>query len=173
MGPSYGAGTRTAALGAVGVAALIAGVLSGHALHDGFLLAAAGGFALGIAAAHWLADLRTEGRAEARRTVERAPAPPRANGHDPLAEGPGAAAAARATVAAVAHDMSNPLASLRSNLEWLRDALEEGRLEAPAEQAEARAVLRDAREAAERLRVDVGALRAAGRGEEPQAPPPP
>jgi hypothetical protein len=63
--------------------------------------------------------------------------------------------------------MANPLASLRSNLEWLRDALEEGRI--VREQAEAREVLRDAREATERLRVDVGALRAAGRGEPPHA----
>jgi signal transduction histidine kinase len=75
---------------------------------------------------------------------------------------------ARSTVAAVAHDMSNPLASLRSNLEWLRGALEAGRL--TEERAEAREVLRDAHEAAERLRVDVGALRAAGRGDG-QAPP--
>jgi signal transduction histidine kinase len=67
--------------------------------------------------------------------------------------------------------MSNPLASLKSNLEWLRDALEAGRLDAPEDQAEAREVLRDAREAAERLRADVGQLRAAGRGESPPVQP--
>jgi signal transduction histidine kinase len=70
----------------------------------------------------------------------------------------------RSQVAQVAHDMSSPLATLKANLEWLRDALEHGRLDAPEEQAEARAVLRDAREATERLRADVGALREAGRG---------
>jgi signal transduction histidine kinase len=169
-GATYGAGIRTAGLAAVGMAALVAGVLTGHGQHDGFLLAAAGGFALGIAAAHGLADLRTDRRAEGRRSVDRDPTP--ARNHDDLSQGQGVAAVARSTVAAVAHDMSNPLASLKSNLEWLRDALEEGRLEAPEDQAEAREVLRDAREAAERLRVDVGALRAAGRGEDPQAHPP-
>jgi signal transduction histidine kinase len=182
MAGSHGAGIRTAALGAVGAATLIAGVLTGHGTHDGFLLAAAGGFALGIAAALAIADARAEGRTEAERAiaeeVRRAradddrpaePAYARTSGREAFAPGSGAAAVARATVAAVAHDMSNPLASLKSNLEWLRDALEAGRLD--ADQAEAREVLRDAREAAERLRVDVGQLRAAGRGETPPAQP--
>jgi signal transduction histidine kinase len=175
MAGSVRAGLRTAALAVVGFAAVAAGVATGHALHDeGFLLAAAGGFALGIAASVALAGARAEGRAEgeeraARALGERAVEPPAGalaiaptNGREaPRPEG--GVATTRASVAAVAHDMANPLASLRSNLEWLRDALEEGRL--PRDEAEAREVLRDAREATERLRVDVGALRAAGRGE--------
>jgi signal transduction histidine kinase len=184
MGGSHAVSVRTAALGMVGVSALAVAAITGHGSHDGFFLAAAGGFSLGIAAALAIADARADGRADGpgaerteteRATARAAPASPaapvaRANGHDaPGGQGSGAGAVARATVAAVAHDMSNPLASLRSNLEWLRDALEAGRLEAPADQAEAREVLRDAREAAERLRADVGALRAAGRGE--AAPP--
>jgi signal transduction histidine kinase len=181
MAGSHGAGIRTAALGAVGAATLVAGVLTGHGTHDGFLLAAAGGFALGIAAALAIADARAEGRAEAEAAIaeevrraraddrQAEPAYARTSGREAFAPGNGAAAVARATVAAVAHDMSNPLASLKSNLEWLRDALEAGRLD--ADQAEAREVLRDAREAAERLRVDVGQLRAAGRGETPPAQP--
>jgi signal transduction histidine kinase len=172
MGSSYAAGIRCAALGIVGAAALAAGVLTGHGSHDGFFLAAAGGFAIGIAAAMALADARgASGRAVAAPVAE--PRQVRELGaaraaEEPADQGPAVAAVARSTVAAVAHDMSNPLASLRSNLEWLRGALEAGRL--TEERAEAREVLRDAHEAAERLRVDVGALRAAGRGDG-QAPP--
>jgi hypothetical protein len=66
--------------------------------------------------------------------------------------------------AAVAHRMTSPLSALKANLEWLRDALEAGRLrEAGRDEAEAREVLNDAREAAEALRADVGRLRAATR----------
>jgi signal transduction histidine kinase len=180
MAAWHGAGFRTGALGVVGAAALVAAGLTGHGGHDGFLLAMAGGFALGITASLAIADARA---GDARRTAEEAvpgvaepatggaPALGRSNGHEAIGQETGVAAVARATVAAVAHDMSNPLASLKSNLEWLRDALEAGRLEAREEQAEAREVLRDAREAAERLRVDVGALKAAGRGEPPSASP--
>jgi hypothetical protein len=60
---------------------------------------------------------------------------------------------------AVAHRMSSPLASLKTNLEWLRDALEAGRLRATIDEEETREVLRDAREAAEALRADVRQLR--------------
>ena len=74
--------------------------------------------------------------------------------------------------AAVAHRMSSPLSALKTNLEWLRDALEAGRLREPGrDEAEAREVLRDAREAAEALRADVGQLRATIRPpERPEAP---
>jgi hypothetical protein len=61
--------------------------------------------------------------------------------------------------AAVAHRMSSPLASLKTNLEWLRDALETGRLRATIDEEETHEVLRDAREAAEALRADVRQLR--------------
>jgi signal transduction histidine kinase len=180
MAGSYGARLRAAALGVVGIVALVAGARTDHGTSRGWLLAATGGFALGIAASLVLVGARAEGRAEGERLAAVRPVPSeppagatalqRAGEGGVIGQGAGATAVARATVAAVAHDMSNPLASLRSNLEWLRDAVEEGRLDPRGDAAEVREVLRDAREAAERLRVDVGTLRAAGRGE-PTAPP--
>lgn len=183
MARAYGVRLRTALLGAAGSAALAAGTRPRLEPRAGFLLVAAGGFALGLAAGRVLAGARAAGRAEGSEGARRA-APEgrarlvqlegRAGDPEPAAAAAGRASpatVARAAVAAVAHDMSNPLAALRSNLEWLRDALETGRLDAPEEQAEAREVLRDAREAAERLRAEVGALREAGRGDGPEAGP--
>jgi signal transduction histidine kinase len=58
-------------------------------------------------------------------------------------------AAAGSKAAGVAHDMSNPLASMRCNLDWLRQTAEEGRLEADRE--EAVQVIRETRECLDRL----------------------
>jgi signal transduction histidine kinase len=160
-GPHASGSARTAALAVAAVVALAAAGLAGSGVLHAVLLAAAGGFALGFATA-------SRPRLEAPAEVGAAREPP---GREPppvpaaAAPGPAALAAERATIAAVAHDMSSPLATLKSNLEWLRDALDHGRLRAPPdEEAEAREVLRDARDAAERLRADVGVLRARGNG---------
>jgi hypothetical protein len=55
-----------------------------------------------------------------------------------LARRPPRPADGEALPAVVAHRMTSPLASLRSNLGWLRDALEAGRLREPREAEEAR-----------------------------------
>jgi hypothetical protein len=81
-----------------------------------------------------------------------------------------APAAASSLPALVAHRMSSPLSALKTNLEWLGDALEAGRLREPGDEAEAREVLRDAREATEALRADLGELRAVGRAPGPPSP---
>lgn len=167
---------RSAALGVAGALAIAGGVAAGGAL-PAVVLSAAGGVALclAVAAGRLLGDERSRARAPS--PVQRPPAPVPAPAPAPPADrgaegsGPAAAAAERATVAAVAHDMSNPLATLKANLEWLRDALDEGRLSGGPNDSEAREVLRDAREATERLRADVGALREVGRGN--GVPPPP
>lgn len=112
------------------------------------VLASAGGFALAAAVLAWPARGR---RPPAGKALDAAPGGP-APMADPLTSG-----------AALAHELSSPLAALKSNLEWLRDALEDGRLRAPDEEAELREVLRDAHEAADRLGANLGALRASSR----------
>ncbi|HEX9242703.1 MAG TPA: hypothetical protein VF875_09720 [Anaeromyxobacter sp.] len=132
--------SRRSVLGAVLVAGGAAGACFGVIEGGGDALvavavAAAGGLALGVGAAVLLAR-----RAQLQPPLQADPLP-----------------------AAVAHRMSSPLSALRTNLEWLRDALEAGRLREPRDAAEAREVLRDARDATEALRADVGQLRAAAR----------
>ncbi len=61
---------------------------------------------------------------------------------------PSAVPEARA-LAVAAHDLSGPVATIRANLEWLQEALRDGRLR-PAD-PEASAVVADARAAAESL----------------------
>ncbi len=59
----------------------------------------------------------------------------------------------------VAHSMSSPLAAISCNLDWLRDAAQDGRVR--LEDEEAAGVIDDARAAADRLRERIGALRQA------------
>jgi signal transduction histidine kinase len=70
-------------------------------------------------------------------------------------------AAAGTKVGALAHDMSSPLATVKCNLEWLWEAVQDGRIRAAED--EVMEVLDDAREATDRLREGVGALRQAAR----------
>jgi signal transduction histidine kinase len=70
-------------------------------------------------------------------------------------------AAAGSSAARVAHDMSNPLASIRVNLDWLHEAVQERRL--AAEDAEIAEVLRETRECVERLGANLRDFRAAAR----------
>ncbi len=72
---------------------------------------------------------------------------------------PLAAAATKAGV--LAHDMSTPLATVKSNLEWLWEAAHDGRIR--VDEPEIIAVLDDARAATDRLREGVGELRQAAR----------
>lgn len=71
-------------------------------------------------------------------------------------------AVAGSAAARVAHDMSNPLASLRVNLDWLHEVAEERRLE--VEEAEVREVIRETRECVDRLGANLADFRAAARG---------
>jgi signal transduction histidine kinase len=71
-------------------------------------------------------------------------------------------AAVGSSAARVAHDMSNPLASIRVNLDWLREVAEEGRL--AADEAEVREVIRETRECVDRLGAGLADFRAAARG---------
>ncbi len=71
---------------------------------------------------------------------------------------PAAAADARA-LAAAAHDLSGPVATIRANLEWLQEALQDGRLR-PSD-PEASGVVEDARAAAEALVRALARLRRA------------
>jgi hypothetical protein len=128
------------ALVVAGASAITWAVVRGDALAP-VVIAAAGGLTLGLGVALLLLGVAPPARAEA----------------DSLP-------------ALVAHRMSSPLSALKTNLEWLRDALEAGRLREPGDEAEAREVLRDAREATEALRADVGELRAAGRAPGPPSP---
>ncbi|MFT3917267.1 MAG: histidine kinase dimerization/phospho-acceptor domain-containing protein [Anaeromyxobacteraceae bacterium] len=58
-------------------------------------------------------------------------------------------AAAGTKAASCAHDMSNPLASMRCNLDWLREAAEQDRLE--ADRGEVLEVIQETRECLDRL----------------------
>jgi signal transduction histidine kinase len=69
--------------------------------------------------------------------------------------------AARLAIAHVAHDINNPLAAVIANLEVLASAVE-GAVERAPELSEAREPLSDCREAAQRIRAAVAALRARG-----------
>jgi signal transduction histidine kinase len=70
-------------------------------------------------------------------------------------------AAAGSKAAGVAHDMSNPLASIRCNLDWLRETAEEGRLESDRE--EAVQVIRETRECLDRLGQNLQEFRTVAR----------
>jgi len=70
-------------------------------------------------------------------------------------------AAAGSKAAGVAHDMSNPLASMRCNLDWLRETAEEGRLETDRE--EATQVIRETRECLDRLGQNLQEFRTVAR----------
>lgn len=69
-----------------------------------------------------------------------------------------ALAAVGSRASRVAHDLSNPLAVVRANLEWLKAAADAGRL--AADGAEAREVIRETGQAVERLASTVRELRA-------------
>jgi len=71
-------------------------------------------------------------------------------------------AAAGSRAAGVAHDMSNPLASIRCNLDWLREAADEGRLE--ADRDEVRQVIVETRECLDRLGRNLADFRTVARG---------
>jgi len=70
-------------------------------------------------------------------------------------------AAAGSRAAGVAHDMSNPLASMRCNLDWLREAADAGRL--AAEGAEVAQVIQETRECLERLGQNLQEFRSVAR----------
>jgi signal transduction histidine kinase len=70
-------------------------------------------------------------------------------------------AAAGSRAAGVAHDMSNPLASLRCNLDWLREAAEGNRLE--EERDETVQVIRETRECLDRLGQNLQEFRSVAR----------
>jgi C4-dicarboxylate-specific signal transduction histidine kinase len=70
-------------------------------------------------------------------------------------------AAAGSRAAGVAHDMSNPLASMRCNLDWLRDAVDEGRL--AADKDEIAQVIRETRECLDRLGQNLQEFRSVAR----------
>ena len=70
-------------------------------------------------------------------------------------------AAAGSKAAGVAHDMSNPLASMRCNLDWLREAIEGGQLE--TDKAEVVEVIKETRECLDRLGQNLQDLRTVAR----------
>jgi signal transduction histidine kinase len=74
-------------------------------------------------------------------------------------------AVAGSRAARAAHDMSNPLASIRANLDWLRDAAEENRLQ--TEEAEVLEVIVEARACVELLGTNLADFRAAARAADP------
>jgi signal transduction histidine kinase len=132
------------------------------------------GCALRAAAAGAIAVLGVSKLARVRRTEELRLAQERALALDALARSEKRRAEAErlavagTTAARVAHDMSNPLASIRVNLDWLQEKVEEGRLE--AEEDEVREVIRETRECVERLGANLADFRAAARGTPAAAP---
>lgn len=77
-------------------------------------------------------------------------------------------AAAGSRAARAAHDMSNPLASLRANLDWLSDAAQENRLH--SQEAEVLEVIVEARECVSRLGARLSDFRAAARAAQDLTP---
>jgi signal transduction histidine kinase len=156
------------ARGAVRVSAVLSTIAVGGAVLArvapfldalGYALRAAASGALAVLGASTLARVRTE---ELRLAEERALAVDAlAQSEKRRAEAEWLAAAGR-TAARVAHDMSNPLASIRVNLEWLQEKAEDGRLEAEAD--EVREVIRETREGVDRLGANLADFRAAARG---------
>jgi signal transduction histidine kinase len=124
----------------------------------GYALRAAAAGAIAVLGAAMLARVRTD---EIRLAEERALAVDALARSEKRRAEAERLAAAGSSAARVAHDMSNPLASLRVNLDWLQEKAEEGRLEAEAD--EVREVLRETRECVDRLAVNLADFRAAAR----------
>jgi signal transduction histidine kinase len=145
---------------AVGASFLLRGAPIGDVLAYAFRAAAAG--AIAVLGATTLERVRRE---EIRVAEERARAVEAlARSELRRAEVEPLAAAGR-TAARVAHDMSNPLASIRVNLDWLSEVAAERRLE--ADEAEVLEVLRETRECVDRLGANLADFRAAARGARP------
>jgi len=161
----------TVALAAILGTAAVAGVFF---LRDG--AGAAATYAFRAAAAGAVAVLGATNLARVRREEIRL-AQERTRAVDALARSerrraevePLVAAGSRA--ARAAHDMSNPLASIRVNLDWLREAAEENRLQ--TEEAEVLEVIIETRECVNRLGANLADFRAAARAAAPGAPPEP
>jgi len=141
---------------AVGASFLLGGTPGGEALMHAVRAAAAGGVA--VLGATMLARVRGEETRLAEERARVADALARSEQRraevEPLAE-------AGSTAVRVAHDMSNPLASIRVNLDWLLEVAEEQRL--ATEHVEVLEVIRETRECVDRLGANLRDFRAAAR----------